>query len=77
MIKLHRLGKSHEEFLVNPDLIVQVEASPDTHVTLTTGARYLVEETPDEVTAAVRGWRVQIMAEALAIGGRPTIIADR
>lgn len=70
MIKLHRLGKSHEEFLVNPDLLVHVEAVPDTHVTLTTGARYLVEETPDEVTAAVRAWRVRVMAEALSLSGR-------
>jgi len=70
MIKLHRLGKSHEEFLVNPDLVGHVEAVPDTHVTLTTGARYLVEETPDEVTAAVRAWRVRVMAEALSLSGR-------
>jgi flagellar protein FlbD len=77
MITLHRLGRREEGFLVNPDLIVQVEANPDTQVTLTTGARYLIEETPAEVTAAVRSWRVQIMAEALGISGRPTIIADR
>ncbi|MTD45479.1 flagellar protein FlbD [Conexibacter sp. W3-3-2] len=73
MIELHRLGRSREAFLVNPDLVQHVEAAPDTSVTLTTGTRYLVEETPAEVTAAIRAWRVTILAEGLAAAGRPTI----
>ncbi|WP_372792013.1 flagellar FlbD family protein [Paraconexibacter sp.] len=70
MIRLHRLGRDVEPYLVNPDLIMHVEAMPDTHVTLTTGTRYVVQETPDEIIAAVRAWRVRILAEALAISGR-------
>lgn len=72
MIELHRLGK-HEAFLVNPDLVMHVEAAPDTHVTLTTGTRYLVEESPQEVTAAIRAWRVRIHAEGLALSGRSPV----
>lgn len=70
MIQLHRLGKAHEAYHVNPDLIQTIEAAPDTHVTLTTGTRYLVDETPEEVVAAVRAWRVRIMTEALTMSGR-------
>ena len=51
MIALHRLGHRHEPFLLNPDLIEKVEAHPDTVIMLTTGARFLVDETPAEVDA--------------------------
>ncbi len=34
-------------------------------MTLTTGARLVVEETPDEVAAAVREWHVAIAAGAM------------
>jgi flagellar protein FlbD len=43
-----------------------VEETPDCHVTLTTGTRYVVLETADEVVEAVRAWRVGILADALA-----------
>jgi uncharacterized protein YlzI (FlbEa/FlbD family) len=35
-------------------------------VTLTTGTRYVVLETAAEVVAAVRAWRADILADALA-----------
>jgi len=35
-----------EPFLLNPDLIVTVEATPDTVITLENGSRLLVDETP-------------------------------
>ena len=65
MITLHRLGHSHEPFLLNPDLIATVEAHPDTVITLTTGARVVVCETPAEITAAIRSWRAGILSDAL------------
>jgi uncharacterized protein YlzI (FlbEa/FlbD family) len=34
-------------------------------VTLTNGTKIIVAETPDEVVATVRRWRVDIMAEAM------------
>ena len=64
MIRLRRLGGS-EEFDLNPDLILTVESTPDTVVTLTTGAKLVVDESPDSVTAAVREWRVGILERAL------------
>jgi flagellar protein FlbD len=57
MILLHRLGRDSAPFHLNPDLIVFVEACPDTVVTLTTGSRIVVEETPGEVGERVRLWR--------------------
>jgi flagellar protein FlbD len=47
MIKLTRL--SGEPFILNAELIENVEARPDTFVTLTTGQRVVVAESMDEV----------------------------
>ncbi len=65
MIRLHRLGGSEHEFDLNPDLVLTVEASPDTTVTLTTGSKLVVAESPDSVTAAIREWRIGILERAL------------
>ena len=43
-----------------------VEAHPDTVITLTTGARFVVAEPPAEVVAAIRAWRAEILSDALA-----------
>lgn len=64
MIRLRRLGGS-EEFDLNPDLILTVESTPDTVVTLTTGTKLVVDESPDSVAAAVREWRVGVLERAL------------
>ena len=61
MIRLHKLGRDPQPFHLNPDLILTVEAHPDTVVTLTTGSRLVVTETPDEVVAAVRQWRAAVL----------------
>ena len=65
MIRLHRLGGSEHEFDLNPDLLLTVESTPDTVLTLTTGTKLVVTESPDSVTAAVREWRVGILERAL------------
>jgi uncharacterized protein YlzI (FlbEa/FlbD family) len=65
MITLHRLGHKLELFHLNPDLIVTVEGHPDTVITLATGAKVVVGETPDEVAQAVRGYRADVLGEAL------------
>jgi flagellar protein FlbD len=57
MIQLHRLGRDATPFHLNADLIVTVEANPDTVVHLATGANLVVTETPEEVVAQVRSWR--------------------
>jgi flagellar protein FlbD len=64
MIELHKLSTSREPFHLNVDLIERIDASPDCHVTLTTGQRIAVTESVDEVVRKIRDWRVDIMARA-------------
>ncbi len=47
MIRLTRLNGS--EVVVNALLIQQIEAMPDTIITLTTGVKLMVQEAPEEV----------------------------
>lgn len=49
MITVHRLGHTDEPFQVNPDLILTVEAHPDTVLTLATGHKFVLAESADEV----------------------------
>ena len=65
MITLNRLGHSDEPFQLNPDMIVTIESTPDTVITLATSAKVVVAETPEDVAAAVRAYRVEVMSEAL------------
>ncbi len=61
MIRLHRLGPRREPIHLNPDLFLLVEAHPDTVVTLTTGTKHLVAESPEQVVDAVRAWRASVL----------------
>jgi len=65
MIELHTIGRDGHPYYLNPDLILTAEATPDTVIALTTGARVIVEETPEGVADAVRAYRVQILEDAL------------
>lgn len=47
MIKVERLNG--KEFVVNSDLILFVEKTPDTVITLTTGQKIVVKESVDEI----------------------------
>ena len=64
MIRLHRLGKPEETFFLNPDLVLAIEATPDTLLTLTTHTKMLVSETPEQVVELIRDWRAGILASA-------------
>ncbi len=65
MITLNRLGHSDEPFQLNPDMIVTIESTPDTIIALATGSKVVVAETPEEVAAAVRLYRADVLSEAL------------
>jgi flagellar protein FlbD len=69
VIQLHRLAHETEPFLLNPDLISVVEANPDTVVSLTTGVKIVVLESPEEISSQIRAWRADILRDAL--GTRP------
>lgn len=51
MITVTRLN--HESIVVNADLIEYVETTPDTVISLTTGEKFMVLESPDEVVDLV------------------------
>ena len=55
MIRLTRF--CGEEIYINSDLIEVVERNPDTVVTLTSGNRLTVKETPEQIAHAVRDFR--------------------
>jgi len=65
MITLRRLGHSDEPFQLNPDMIVTIESTPDTVISLATGAKVVVAESPEEVAAAVREYRAEVLGDAL------------
>lgn len=64
MITLNRLGHSNEPFQLNTDMIVTVESTPDTVITLATGAKIVVAQTPAEVAQKVHEFRASVLAEA-------------
>jgi flagellar protein FlbD len=74
VIVLHRLGHDAEPFHLNPDMILTVEATPDTVVTLASGAKIVVHEPPAQVVVEIRGGRSEILSDALN-GRRPTLRA--
>jgi len=71
VIRLHRLGHPDEDYHLNPDLILSIEATPDTIVTLTTHTKVLVAERPEQIVAAVRQWRSSVLEAALPRRARP------
>jgi len=59
MIKLTRRDGS--EMYINPDLIEIVEETPDTHITLSNGNRYLVLETAAMIIERIITFKAAIL----------------
>lgn len=55
MIKLTRLN--HHVVALNPDLVVWLDALPDTTLSLVSGEKVIVRETVDEVIARIVTFR--------------------
>ena len=60
MIQLTRLN--HVPLIVNADLIEHVEVTPDTVVALTTGQKFMVLESAEEVVDKVVQYRKAILS---------------
>lgn len=58
MIRLTRLN--YEPFYLNPDLIQEMETTPDTVLTLSSGARIVVQEAPERVIDEVVAFRKRV-----------------
>jgi flagellar protein FlbD len=65
VIRLHRLGHPGEDYHLNPDLIVSIEATPDTVVTLTNHTKLIVLERPEQVVEAILAWRASVLETGL------------
>jgi flagellar protein FlbD len=62
MIQLTRLN--HVPLVLNSDLIEHLEVTPDTVVTLTTGQKFVVLESADEVMELIVRFRRSIISGA-------------
>lgn len=60
MIKVKRLND--KEFVVNSDLILYIEETPDTVITLTNGKKIVVANSVDEVIEKVISYKARIYA---------------
>ncbi len=60
MIKLTRLNQI--PLFLNSDLIEHIDATPDTVVSLTSGQKFLVTESPEEVVDKVIAFRQAILS---------------
>jgi flagellar protein FlbD len=60
VIQLTRLN--HQQFAVNSDLVKFIDKAPDTVVTLTTGEKIVVLETPERVIEKVIEFRRALIA---------------
>jgi flagellar protein FlbD len=69
MIRVHQGRDGERPVWVNAELIETVEATPDTVVTLLTGRKLLVQETPDELTALVVEYRRRLSARPHVLAG--------
>jgi len=60
MIHVTRLN--HTPVVLNCDLIEQIETTPDTVISLTTGQKIMVLESTEEIIDSVRAFRQSILA---------------
>ena len=69
MIHVTRLN--HTPVVLNCDLIEEIEATPDTVISMTTGQKIMVLESTEEVIARVRLFRQSILAPKDNSHGEP------
>ncbi len=62
MIRLTRLNR--EPFYLNPDLIQEMEITPDTVLTLSTGVRIVVRDAPERVIDRIVEFKRRIQEPA-------------
>ena len=58
---IHLTRTNHRPLVVNAELIEHVETTPDTVVSMTTGEKFVVVETADDVVDRVIAYRRSIL----------------
>lgn len=61
MIEVTRLNGSI--FFINPDMILSLEATPDTIVTLTSGEKLVVKDSPEQIIDRFVAFKRRIVSE--------------
>lgn len=64
MIYLTRINQS--QLILNPDLIENIQVTPDTVITLTSGRNYLVIEPPEVVIERIVQFRQRVLGTPAA-----------
>jgi flagellar protein FlbD len=67
---IHLTRLNGQGFVLNPDLILKAESTPDTVVTLVDGAKFVVAEPLAELSGRVLQYRAQVVATARELPGR-------
>lgn len=76
---IHLTHLSRRPFVLNADLIESIEVTPDTVISLTTGQKLVVLESPDQVVGRVVDFRHAIHSGILPgprIGSGPDLAPD-
>lgn len=68
MIKL--TGLNNNDFFLNCDLIEKIDVTPDTVICTTSGKKFVVKDSPEEIIAKIVEYKRQYMA------GSPEVIRD-
>jgi flagellar protein FlbD len=75
MIQVTRLNRTR--VVLNSDLIEEIETTPDTVISLTTGQKIMVLESTEEIVERIRRYRQSILAglplEAQCLSSPPTM----
>jgi flagellar protein FlbD len=64
---IHVTRINHVPLVLNSDLIEHIETTPDTIISLTTGQKFIVLESADEVIRRVIAFRRQILLPESAL----------
>jgi flagellar protein FlbD len=64
---IHVTHLDHTGFVLNSDLIEQIETTPDTVITLTNGHKLTVLEMPHEIVELVRAFRRSLQEDPAAL----------
>jgi flagellar protein FlbD len=75
MIRLTRLNGS--EFFLNPSLIEIIEESPDTHLTLSNGNRYLVLEPAKVISERIVSLQARVLRRASSTESRKYLMRGK
>jgi flagellar protein FlbD len=74
MIKVTRLNRT--PLIVNSDLIEHMDVTPDTVITLTSGQKYMVLETTEEIVQKVISFRRSLLSQEQGVFATAVPAAD-